>query len=165
MKKIFFLVSVLVSTLSFGQKYHEVKIDALEALVTPAVDLSYEYAINEYGAVGSSIYFRLDDPKTTDFKNFMLTPYYRHHFYDNKSYGEKGFFIEGLVNYVSYKDERLEDDTYGDVGIGFGGGVKIITGGGLTIDGHTAIIRNFETDDRSDDFIIRFGINFGFRFL
>ncbi len=165
MKKIIVLISVVISTITYGQKYHEIKIDALEALVTPAVDLSYEYAINAYGSVGSSIFFRVDEPKTKEFRKFMLSPYYRHHFYDNKSYGQKGFFIEGLLNYVNYQDERQEDENYNDFGIGFGGGVKIISGGGFTIDGHAALIRNFQADDRSDDFLIRFGINLGFRFL
>ncbi len=165
MKKIIFLFIAFTSSIVFGQKYHEVKIDALEALTTPAVDISYEYAINDFGAVGSSIFLRLDEPETREFKKFMLSPYYRHHFYNNKSYGQKGFFIEGLLNYVSYKDQRQQDDTYGDFGIGFGGGVKLISGGGFTVDGHAALIRNFQADERSDDFIIRFGINFGFRFL
>lgn len=165
MKKIVFLLFAVTSTMVFGQKYHEVKIDALEVLVTPAVDISYEYAINDYGAVGTSVFFRIDAPKTREFRKFMLSPYYRHHFYNNKSYGQKGFFIEGLVNYVNYEDQRQDDKNYGDFGIGFGGGVKLISGGGFTVDGHAALIRNFQSDDRSDDFLIRFGVNFGFRFM
>ena len=176
MKKNFLLLSVLsisISSWSQGPRRHEIKIDALGILVVPTLELSYEYAMNIHSGVGVATSLRLDAPDD-DYEAFTLAPYYRQYFYDNQSYGNKGFFIEALVQYSNGKDENkvvnenrgiTSIENYNDIGIGFGGGVKWITPNGLTIDASAGLGRNFKLDENSPDFFFRWGINLGYRFF
>lgn len=176
MKKVILLLSILtISITSWSQtaRRHELKIDALGALVVPALELSYEYAMNIHSGVGVTTSFRLDPP-SDDYEAFSFAPYYRQYFYDNQSYGNKGFFLEALLQYTSGKDEnKIIDETrgvtdiehYNDIGIGFGGGAKWITPNGLTIEAGAGLGRNFKLDKNSPDFFFRWGINLGYRFF
>lgn len=176
MKKIVLLLSLFTITLttwSQTEHRHEIKLDALGVLVGPSLELSYEYTINMHSAIGVANYIRLDPP-SDDYEAFTLAPYYRQYFYDNKSYGNKGFFIEALLQYSSGKDEKKvinEDrnivgiENYNDIGIGFGGGVKWITPNGFTVEAGAGVGRNFKLDENSPDFFFRWGINLGYRFF
>lgn len=173
MKKIFLLLSILViSATSWSQadRRHEIKIDALGALVVPSLELSYEYAVNVHSGIGVSTYIRLDPP-SDDYRAFSFAPYYRQYFYDNQSFGNKGFFIEALVQYTSGKDEKKivneipDVDSYSDIGLGFGGGVKWVTPNGFTVEASAGVGRNFKLDKNSPDFFFNWGINLGYRFF
>ena len=41
-----------VNLKTFNGKKHEVRIDAIEGLIVPAIDIGYEYVINTYSGVG-----------------------------------------------------------------------------------------------------------------
>ena len=173
MKKIVFLIAFIGITLtSWSQdRSHELKLDALGVLVGPSLEITYEYALNVHSAVGVSTYFRLDRPENKKYEGFTFAPFYRQYFYDNQSFGNKGFFIEALLQYTNGKGEiDIEDEQetiladYSDIGIGFGGGVKWITPNGFTVEGVAGVGRNFKMDDHSNDFFVRFGINLGYRF-
>ena len=176
MKKIILLLSILtVSITSWSQteRRHEIKIDALGALVVPSLEISYEYAMNVHSGIGVASYFRLDPP-SDDYRTFSIAPYYRQYFYDNQSYGNKGFFIEAQLQYSSGKDEKeiinealgIPDiKHYNDIGVGFGGGVKWVTPNGFTVEAGAGVGRNFKLDKNSPDFFFNWGINLGYRFF
>jgi len=176
MKKIILLVSFLfLSLTSWSQveRKHEFKLDALGALVVPSLEISYEYAVNGYSGVGVASFLRLDPPND-DYRAFSLAPYYRQYFYNNAVYGNKGFFIEALLQYSTGEDEEKVTNTnrgitsienYNDLGIGFGGGCKWTTPNGFIVETNIALGRNFKLDDNSPNFFFNWGINLGYRFF
>lgn len=176
MKKTILLLSLIfISFAAWSQveRKHELKIDALSALVLPSVEISYEYTINIHSGVGVSTFLRLDPPND-DYRTFSLAPYYRQYFYNNTGYGNKGFFIEALLQYSTGEDEEKITNTargttsienYSDVGIGFGGGYKWITPNGFILEINADLGRNFKLDENSPDFFLNWGINLGYRFF
>ncbi len=157
---------------SQSEKAHEIKIDALSALVTPAIEISYEYALGNSSGVGLATFFRLNPPND-NYREFSIAPYFRQYFYNNREYGQKGFYIEALLQYATGNDDaklfgstnRDKLDDYNDLGIGFGGGIKWLTTNGFSVDIGAGIGRNFKIDDASPDFFLNWGINLGYRFF
>ena len=173
MKKILISITLLISAISWSQdKAHEIKLNALRALVTPAIGINYEYAANENSSLGLSTFIRLDSPDD-DYMNFAIGPYYRQHFFENLTPGDNGFYIDGMLQYSTGKDEsRVIEETqvvvtenYSDLGIAFGAGYKLVSNNGFTIDAGGAVGRNFKLDSNSPDFFFRWGINLGYRFF
>ena len=123
-----------------NDKKHEIRIDAAEGLIVPALDLSYEYVLSRYSGVGASINFNLD---SDDFagQNFSFTPYYRQYFFNKKDYGARGFFAEGLLNYSSGtvdfftgNDFSPTEEDWSAFGIGFAIGQKWISQNGFIVE-------------------------------
>ncbi|WP_138940665.1 DUF3575 domain-containing protein [Aquimarina agarivorans] len=174
MKKILAFVFFMNTIISWSQtdKAHEIKIDALSALVTPAIELSYEYAIGNTSGVGIASFFRFNKPND-NFRSFSIAPFFRQYFYNNREYGQKGFYIEALLQYATGNDdtkllgttERDKLDDYNDLGIGFGGGMKWLTKNGFSVDIGANVGRNFKIEKASPDFFINWGINLGYRFF
>ena len=172
-KYVLFFLLISVGLTSWSQeRTHEFKFDALGFLATPSVEITYEHALNIHSGIGVSSYFRIDPPSSKAYEAFSLAPFYRQYFYDNRTMGNKGFFIEALFQYTNGEgeaDNSTDDDPifedYSDIGIGFGGGVKWITPNGFTVEGVVGIGRNFKTDDLSNDIFFRWGINLGYRFF
>jgi len=163
------LTTLCIATSVFAQqgKAHEIRIDALEVLVTPAIDLSYEYSINNSMGVGVSTFFRVDQPED-DFKRFAITPFVRQYFFNNMDFGQKGFYIEAFGQYTNGKRERNNEglvEEFDDFGIGFGGGLKWLTNNGFSLDIGAGVGRNFSVKDGAPDFFLRWGIQLGYRFF
>jgi len=170
MKKILLLLALAFFAIGNAQeKRHEIRLDALEVLVTPAVEVSYEYSFSDGISAGVSTFFRVDQPED-DFKNFALTPYVRQYFFNNMDFGQKGFYIEAFGQYTSGKKEAevVNDiksiNDYDDFGLGFGGGLKWLASSGFSVDLGAGVGRNFG-GDTSTDFFLRWGIHLGYRFF
>ena len=173
MKKVLISITLLITAIGWSQnKAHEIKLNALRALVTPAIGINYEYAANENSSLGLSTFFNLKD-SDDDYTNFAIAPYYRQHFFDNLTTGNKGFFIEGILQYSTGKDEsevipdteQVVTEDFGDLGIAFGGGYKLVSNNGFTVDVGGSVGRNFKISDHSPDFFFRWGIYLGYRFF
>lgn len=152
-----------------NDKKHEIRIDALEGLALPALDLSYEYVINKYSGVGASISIALDGDNAADFpQDFSFSPYFRQYFFNKKDYGARGFFAEGLLQVASGEgrlfdfEEDAEDWT--QFGIGLTLGWKFVSTNGFVVDIHGGGGRYFgDTTDAPGGFV-RIGVNVGYRF-
>jgi len=59
-----------------NNKKHEIKIDALEALIIPTLDISYEYVLNKYSGVGATIHVNLEGNGDTFEQDFALTGFF-----------------------------------------------------------------------------------------
>ena len=81
-----------------NNKKHEFRIDVLEGLLVPAIDVSYEYVLSKYSGIGASVNFDLDDDEFDFDQKFAFTAYYRQYFFNKKEYGARGFFAEGYFN-------------------------------------------------------------------
>lgn len=164
MKKIVFIATFLVSSLTFSQK--EIKLDVADALVIRSLEFSYENYLNENSSFGVSALFNLAK-QTVDFRyneNMMITPYYRHYFTTAEKWN---FFGEGFLGINSGKKESIKDSgnydlKYTDGALGVAVGTKYIAEGGLVIDAYIGVGRNLFGSD-SPVIVPRIGLNVGWR--
>lgn len=146
---------------------HEVKVNAL-FLILGNANFTYENILNDESSVGASFSVPFDDFVDWDL-NFSLTGFYRFHFGDGYA---DGFFAEGFGMFNSY-DERIDtsngraNDDISDFAIGVGGGYKLVSKGGVTLEFHAGIGRNlfnYGKDGRTYNFVPRGGVHVGYRF-
>ncbi len=105
---------------------HEFRLDALEILATPSIDISYEYVINKYSGVGISTYLLLNNDNYF-FPKYALQPYFRQYFINKKDFGARGLFIEGLFRIAGGENEintegigsSIRTENWSDLGVGF----------------------------------------------
>ena len=139
---------------------HEVRLDALAVMILPAIDVAYEYTVSENSGLGMQSFFRLSEADKDVYQKFSIAPYYRQYFFDNLTLGDKGFFIETLLNYSIYKN----DDNLEELGIGFGGGAKWTLSNGFIMEANAGAGRNFKLSSETPDFFFNWGVSLGYRF-
>lgn len=161
-----------------NSKKHEVRLDVLEAILAPAIELNYEYVLSRYTGVGASINVNVDnDDEELGFagQKFAFTPYFRQYFFNKKDYGARGFYAEGLLQYTSGQSVDFETDfttgfstlieeDWSAFGIGFAIGQKWVSRNGFVLELSIGVGRNLTNDEFAPDFFARGGLNFGYRF-
>ncbi|MDF4201541.1 DUF3575 domain-containing protein [Maribacter sp. SA7] len=161
-------------TFTTSEARHELKINGL-FLILGAIEVDYQYLLNEESAIGVDVLFAFDD-ETIDV-NYYISPYYRQYF--GKKYAT-GFFVEafGMLNsvddytYSSYYNQQTDsyysssgyEDNLVDFALGIGTGVKLITKRGFIVEIDLGIGRNLFKNDRDFTIIGKGGINLGYRF-
>lgn len=156
------------------EEHHEIKINGL-FLILGAIEVDYQYVLNDESAIGVDVLFAFDDETIN--VNYYISPYYRQYF--GKKYAS-GFFVEafGMLNsvddyiYDSYYDEPTDsyysnsgyDDNVVDFALGIGTGVKLITKRDFIVEIDLGIGRNLFKNDRDFTIIGKGGINLGYRF-
>lgn len=177
MKRFIILIVVLIS-LSV-QSQNEIKVDVFDLTIFKALDISYQYNLNEEASVGVSIFKNIDDKDNVfnDREDFTITPYYRQYF----SLGStENVYIEGFVAINSGKDyinsEIIATDgtgsgvfleneiKYTDAAFGFVFGKSFVSPRGFVLDLYAGLGRNLFDSDGSPSIVPRLGINTGFRF-
>lgn len=148
----------------FGK--HEVRLNAI-VLVVGAVEINYEYLLNENSGIGLGGFLAYDEDVKEDIE-FFISPYYRYYF--GKKYAA-GFFLEGfgMLNRTDRDIDFLFEDNYKnfvtDFALGIGLGGKWITKNGFFGEVNYGIARNlFKADESEFDLIGKFGISIGYRF-
>lgn len=155
------------------QERNELKINGL-FIILGALEVNYEYIINEESAFGTDVLVSFDN-ENTDI-NYYISPYYRQYF------GKKpaaGFFVEGFGMLNSVEDfvfsENTSDDgsslffngnfeTVTDFAIGIGTGAKFLTRRGFIAEISLGVGRNLFNSDRDFTIIGKGGIKLGYRF-
>lgn len=66
-----------------NNKKHEFRIDALEGLIVPALDISYEYVLSRYSGVGATLNINLGSDSDLD-QDVAFTGFYRQYFFNKK---------------------------------------------------------------------------------
>lgn len=153
---------------------NELKINGL-FLVLGAIEVDYQYLINEESGLGLEVLFSFDDEDLSI--NYFVSPYYRQYF------GKKpasGFFAEGFgmlnsvqdYTYTSIYDAGTDsfyyvggsDKDIVDFALGIGVGVKFLTSRGFVVELDLGVGRNLFKNDRDYTIIGKGGINLGYRF-
>lgn len=167
------------------QKIHvnEIKINAFNLIAFTAVDLSYEYLLNENQSLGLGLLFKLKpvknrmknllEPEISYRRNFSLTFFYRYFF--SRKYA-KGIFIEGFAMYAAGKEFEEKNNSVESIdefiveknkifSLGIGVGFKIVNRKNLTIDANFGVgIRPSSVAQFSTISTTRGGVSFGCRF-
>ncbi|GAB5400389.1 MAG: hypothetical protein Aureis2KO_19740 [Aureisphaera sp.] len=157
-------------TRSSSDPKHEFRLDALEGLIVPAVDISYEYIISKYSGAGISAFIGLEDD-ADDYQSWAITPYYRQYFFNKQDYGARGFFAEGVLQagggsdlqYLFDEDVNVEED-WTKFGIGFAIGQKWVSRNGFVVELSVGGGRYFGGDDVGPEGFFRGGASVGYRF-
>jgi hypothetical protein len=175
MKKILFAIVIFCSLNAFAQsestfsytEFHEPKIN-VGYLILGNFDVTYEYLLSEESGVGVNLMIPFDDYVEWNI-NYNLTGYYRFYFGDNYA---DGFFGEVFANLNSVED-RIEveggrqDKDITDLALGFSGGYKLVSSGGVVLEAFLGGGRNLFSEynsERNFDFVLRAGLNVGYRF-
>lgn len=153
-----------------GRK-HEIRVDAAEALIIPALDVSYEYVISKYSGAGISVFIGFGNETADDYQKFAITPFYRQYFFNKQDYGARGFYAEGSLQYGSggsnsgdFILNNFDNDDWSRFGIGFALGQKWVSRNGFIVDFSLGLGRYFGSDDVGPDVFFRGGVNVGYRF-
>lgn len=189
MKKILFVLVMGVSVFAIAQendtnqnelpsKKHELRIDVLEALAIPNIEINYEYVISKYSGAGAAISFSLDDG-FSEYQQYAFTPYYRQYFFNKKEYGARGFFVEGLLKFAGGDDSYENDGYNGDdfptdfttgggdwfnAGVGVAIGQKWVSNNGFVFELSAGGGRYLLNPDFGPDGFFRGGVLVGYRF-
>ncbi|GGE14828.1 DUF3575 domain-containing protein [Psychroflexus salis] len=150
---------------------HELKVN-VAFLILGNTNLMYENILNEESSIGASVSFPFDDFVSWDL-NFSATAFYRFYFGDGYA---KGIFAEGFGMFNNY-DERIKkrvnnqnvrvNEDINDFALGLGGGYKMVSKGGVSLEFHIGIGRNlfnYGKDGRTFNFVPRGGIHVGYQF-
>jgi len=176
-KSILLFVLIFLSLPLFSQdepdvslKNSELKLNAL-FLVIGALEVEYEYILNDESAVGVSAFLPIDEDVDI---NYYISPYYRWYFGKKRA---AGFFVEGfgMLNSVENENFMFDDltfessstfETKTDFAIGVGLGAKFITTRNFIAEIYGGVGRNLFNTDGDDDFeiVAKGGIKIGLRF-
>jgi hypothetical protein len=165
MKKIIFILGLLISSSGFSQQ--EIKLNIANAIVIRSLEISYEKYISIENSFGISALFNLVKQEA-DFRyneNIMITPYFRHYFTADKPWN---LFGEGFIGVNAGKKEIMKQFNevnieYIDAAIGVALGAKYTSKGGLIIDVYAGVGRNLFLSD-SPVIVPRGGVNVGWKF-
>lgn len=188
MRNILFALMLLLTFSSYAQveipepepKRNEVYLNALNLIAFKWFDVSYEYILNEEASIGVSALISLDNDSYgyNSYRQYSVTPYYRHFF--SKKYAQ-GFFMEAfaMINggendyyywdgyYDGNTDEYIYYDNYDkdytDLAFGISVGGKFLSKRGFIGEVHAGVGRNL-FNDNAPDVVGRAGISFGYRF-
>ena len=176
MKYLYVCLFMAVSLGAYGQeestksnnassRKHEVRLDVLEAVVVPAIEVNYEYVISQYSGAGVALHLNFNDGEYLEFQNFALTPYYRQYFFNKQDFGARGFFVEGNLR-MATGDEFLDGsgDDWTQFGAGFAVGQKWTSNNGFVFEISAGIGRYFGSNDIGPEVYPRGGFSVGYRF-
>lgn len=159
-----------------NNKKHEIRIDVIEALLVPAIDISYEHVLNKYSGFGLSINIAFEEEN--DFnssQDFSITPYYRQYFFNKKDYGARGFFAEGVFQFAGGEAivfdfneingaDAISRNNWTQFGVGFSIGQKWVSSNGFVLELLAGGGRYISNDEIAPGGFFRGGLNIGYRF-
>ena len=129
MRKIIFLFFLSSINLTFGQDTQQVeiiksdkqvtelfneigekelKLDIIDLLSQPALNIGYEKIIDPYASYGADIFlnFNSDNMSGSWSEQFSLNPYYRFYFLNKTDFGGEGYFAEVFIKFSNIKYDR-----------------------------------------------------------
>ncbi len=131
---------------------NEIKLDVIDILFQPALNVSYERISDSYSSFGGDVFinFNNNSSSVSWSDRFSISPFYRFYFLNKKDFGGAGFFVE-LFSKFSFGEETVEygyglydesvlpyyefvDESYFDIGLGVGLGRKWINKKGITFE-------------------------------
>lgn len=93
-------------------KKNELKINAFELLVAPAIGINYERSINKHSSYGVYGFINFQSGMYR-YENFEIAPFYRQYFNDNSKINGSGFFSELFAAITSIHFYEYDDnDSY-----------------------------------------------------
>ena len=89
----------------------EIKLDVIDLLALPALNIGYEKINDAYSSYGADLYLNFNDDTASSSwsEKFSLNPFYRFYFLNKTDFGGEGYFVEAFLK-LSYL--QYDRDTY-----------------------------------------------------
>tara|TARA_Y100000766_G_scaffold275982_1_gene279637 strand:+ start:198 stop:791 length:594 start_codon:yes stop_codon:yes gene_type:complete len=143
----------------------EIKLDFIDLLSQPALNVGYEIINDSYSSYGADVFLNFNDNNSSKSwsEKFSLNPFYRFYFLNKTDFGGEGYFAEVFIKFsnieynreTSYFDAPLnttEEIKSWDIAPGVGLGRKWVNKKGWTFEymiglGRFLFARKNEIDD------------------
>ena len=146
----------------------EIKLDVIDLLSQPALNVGYEILNDSYSSYGADVFvnFMDNNASRTWTEKFSLNPFYRFYFLNKTDFGGEGYFAEvfikfaniefnrNIYNYDSFPDEPLvtsDEITAWDIAPGIGVGRKWVNKKGWTFEYMIGVGRYLFAGSENDD--------------
>ena len=89
----------------------EIKLDVIDFLTQPALNIGYEKINDSYSSYGAEVFLHFNDNNASRSwsEKFSLNPFYRFYFFNKTDFGGEGYFAEVFIKFANIKYDR---DTY-----------------------------------------------------
>ena len=89
----------------------EIKIDVIDFLTQPALNVGYEIINDSYSSYGAEVFLNFNDNNASRSwsEKFSLNPFYRFYFFNKTDFGGEGYFAEVFIKFANIEYDR---DTY-----------------------------------------------------
>ena len=86
----------------------EIKLDVIDFLTQPALNIGYEIINDSYSSYGTEIFLNFNDNNISRSwsEKFSLNPFYRIYFFNKTDFGGEGYFAEVFMKFSNIEFER-----------------------------------------------------------
>lgn len=86
----------------------EIKLDVIDFLTQPALNLGYEIINDSYSSYGAEVFFNFNDNNASRSwsEKFSLNPFYRFYFLNKTDFGGEGYFAEVFIKFANIEYDR-----------------------------------------------------------
>tara|TARA_B100000674_G_scaffold108761_1_gene80126 strand:+ start:1292 stop:2011 length:720 start_codon:yes stop_codon:yes gene_type:complete len=109
----------------------EMKLDVIDVLSQPALNIGYEKINDSYSSYGADIFFNFNENNASSSlsEKFSLNPYYRFYFLNKTDFGGEGYFAEVFIKFsnvhynidtINYSWVDVDEDGDGIIDDGYG---------------------------------------------
>lgn len=87
---------------------HEIKLDVIDFLTQPALNIGYEKINDSYSSYGADVFFNFNDNNVSSSwsEKFSLNPFYRFYFLNKTDFGGEGYFAEVFIKFSNVEYDR-----------------------------------------------------------
>ncbi len=144
---------------------HEIRLNGLDLLISPAINLSYERILNPSSGFGARVFVDFGDDVFDE--DFYVSPYYRFYFLNRKDFGATGLFAEVFSHFASGRNDNFigstNDDKFFDISLGLAVGKKWVNNNGFTFELGIGVGR-YLLDNSATDAHANLNVSIGKRF-
>ena len=147
---------------------HEIKLDVIDFLTQPALNIGYEKINDPYSSFGADVFVNFNDNNSSYSwsAKFSLNPFYRFYFFNKTDFGGEGYFAELFIKFSNiefgretYYYDPMPNEPYinseeikvWDIAPGFGVGRKWVNKKGWTFEYMVGVGRFLFAKNRNDD--------------
>lgn len=142
---------------------NEIKLDVIDFLTQPALNIGYEKINDSYSSYGADVFFNFNDNNLSSSwsEKFSLNPFYRFYFLNKTDFGGEGYFAEIFIKFsnIEYNRETYYNEPYStteeikvwDIAPGFGVGRKWVNKKGWTFEYMVGVGRFLFANNGNDD--------------
>ena len=86
----------------------EIKLDVIDFLTQPALNIGYEIINDSYSSYGAEVFLNFNDNNTSRSwsEKFSLNPFYRFYFLNKTDFGGEGYFAEVFIKFANIEYDR-----------------------------------------------------------
>ena len=86
----------------------EIKLDVIDLLSQPALNIGYEKINDSYSSYGAEVFLNINDNNASRSwsEKFSLNPFYRFYFLNKTDFGGEGYFAEVFIKFANIEYDR-----------------------------------------------------------